>query len=201
MTALRKCNRCGAESGDNAQFCHRCGNTLTMGAYGQPMLYRPYEPPQKKDQTGMILAVIVVVILAAALIAGAVVMSNAVRDMPWKDWTTADIDMSVDSYTYYDNPSSPPFDGFVYVQLTLTVNNDGAQDLAMDPDMFLLFTSDDQYFGYTTSVPESVPSSISSGSSASFYVGFMIPENLLPSLLEMDVPGEFFGSVTAVVPS
>jgi hypothetical protein len=165
------------------------------------MLYRPYAPPHKKDQSGLILAVVVVIILAVALVAGAVMLSNAVRDMPWDEWTNADIDMSVDSYTYYSNPSSPPIDGYTYVKISLTVTIDGTEDLTMDPDMFLLYTSDDQYFGYTTSVPDTVPPSIRSGSTASFDIGFMIPENLVPSLLKMDVPGDIFGSVTAVVPS
>lgn len=205
MSSLRKCNRCGTESGDDAQFCHKCGNTLTVGAYQQknqpPMLYQPYTPPSKKDNTGLVLAVLVVVVLAISMVVAAFAISDAVRDMPWDEWTDNNVDMSVDSPSSYTNLSDPPVDGYVYVRLTVTIDNQRDAALTLGPDHFLLYTSDNQYYGYSTAVPDSVPASIESGASETFFIGFMIPESSVPSVLKMDVQDDMFGTVTAVIPS
>lgn len=198
---MKRCSNCGAESGDEAQFCQKCGNTLTAGTYGRSMLYTPYVPPQKKDNTGLILAVVIVVILAIGLVVAAFVVTDAMKKIPWEEWADYNVDMSVNSQEPYLNPSDLPENGYKYVRLSVTISNDRVDALTLEPDRFLLYTSDNQYFGYATAVPDNVPASIDSGDTTTFVIGFMIPEDSVPSVLKMDIPDDMFGSVSAVVPS
>jgi hypothetical protein len=176
-----------------------------MGAYQlqsrPPMLYRPYTPRPEKNNTGIVLAVLVVVVLATSMVVAAFAISEAVRDMPWREWTNSNVDMRVDSPSSYINQADPPKDGYVYVRLTVTIDNQREDALTLEPDHFLLYTSDDQYYGYTTAAPDSVPASIEPGTIETFVIGFMIPEDSVPSVLKMDVPDDMSGTITAVVPS
>jgi len=202
---LKKCNRCGAESNDEAQFCYKCGSSMTVGAYQPqnqpPRLFVPAPvQTQKKRETDSVLAIILVVVLAVALIIGAVIFGNAVSRMPWDNWDH-DIDMTVTGQSDYASSSDPPVDGYRYVVLTVTVENNGDTDLTLKTDQFLLYTSDDQYYAWASAVPESVPSSIGNGDEATFMIGFMIPEDSIPSVLELNLPDYMFGTVRTAVPS
>ncbi|QLH75693.1 MAG: DUF4352 domain-containing protein [Methanomassiliicoccales archaeon] len=198
---MRKCSNCGTESGDEAQFCHKCGSTLTVGTYVAPMLYKNYVPPKQKDNTGLIVAVVIVMILAVSMVLAAFFISKAVDDIPWEEWSDLNIEMKVNSQSVYHNPSDLPDEGYKYVRLSVTITNNRGGDLSLEPDHFLLYTSDNQYYGYSTAVPENVPTSLEPGETQTFWIGFMIPEGSVASLLKMDVPEEVFGTVTAVVPS
>jgi len=195
---VKKCNRCGMDVADEAQYCFRCGNDLAPARNVAPT----YVPPQpKKDNTGVIIAVVVVIILVVAIVASAWAISNAWSQVPWEDIDRTDLDMTVISRDNNPPQLADPGENNKFVQLTVSLTNNRSSDLILTPYDFLLETADGFSYGYSQNVPNTLNVTLSKDQTVVFKIGFEIPQGSTPTLLRFYLNLEWDIFIEAIVPS
>ena len=185
-----RCPNCGSESPDNVKFCQRCGAPLG----GQQMAGPPYAqagaPPKKKSMLVPIIVIVVVAIVVLAIV-GVILALNTFNHA-----THQDIDMTV---TNVGTPTAsiPASTGDKYVQLTLSIKNNGEIPLTISHIFFTLHTSTGTYTP-TNNVPSDTPGEgILAGNTAVYLVSFEVPNT---ATLNKIVYSGIFGSAEADVP-
>ena len=146
-----------------------------------------------------LLALAVIALIAVSVVAGAIVVSNAINNMPWNEFGDYNTDMTVQNCSTYTSADLPAPTGQKYVMVTAFIHSDRQGTLPLSPAYFLLMTAQGGIYAYSALVPNSVPASIASGSGASVSVGFLIPEDATPVDLRLMLVEDWGGHVDAAI--
>jgi hypothetical protein len=74
-------------------------------------------------------------------------------------------------------PADP---GHRYVQVTVTMNNRAAGDVALSPSDFQLLGDDGRYYEYSQYATVDMPDVVTAGGSAQLTLGFEVPDGVVP---------------------
>ena len=81
------------------------------------------------------------------------------------------------------DPFHTPRDGNIFVQLTVTITNNGESTLALAPFDFRVMTADGSSYNHAELYDDAVPATLTAGSTATFSITFEVPTDKTPTKL------------------
>jgi hypothetical protein len=142
---------------------------------GGPMMGAP--PAPKKNNTTLWIVVVIIVVVLAVVIAGTLLALSVFNNV-----TNQDISMTVLGTS---NPSSSdysiaPSSGMTYIQVTVSMTNNGDIPTAVSGIWFQIQASGTKYSATTHVTSDTTSTSLLVGSTATFKVSFEIPITASP---------------------
>ena len=98
--------------------------------------------------------------------------------------TMSDISVGEVTDAYY-----PPDDGYIYVNVSVTMTNGYDEAISLYSFDFELMTSDGLIFDCTWGARDSIPDGLAAGATATFYMAFEVPVSAIPDTLIYDCGG------------
>ncbi|MCU0860120.1 MAG: DUF4352 domain-containing protein [Thermoplasmata archaeon] len=163
-----KCPYCRAEVSPEVKYCAVCG--VPVVNVPRKAASTAKEPSGEKTKSRMVAAAVYIVIIVIVLSIPAYITIRTVVNV-----TTTAADISVVDATIVDDPFHTPKDGRMFVQLTVTLTNNGGSTLSLGPDNFQVNTADSRSYAYAGDYDHTVPNALTAGSTATFSITFEVP--------------------------
>jgi hypothetical protein len=145
---------------------------------GGPMMGAP--PAAAKKNNTMLIVIIVIVVVVGLVVAGTLLAMNAFNHAVNQ---TSDISMTVTSHRTPASSeySTPPTTGNTYVQVTVSMTNNGDVITTVSGIWFQIQASGTKYSWTPFVTSDTTSATIPVGGTASFTVSFLIPSTATPT--------------------
>jgi len=147
-----------------------------IGSPNQSSTSYPPIRPKMKTSTKIIVGIIIVIFVLAIIIG--IAFLSYLGNYPRSNVQMEVLDSEWGSYNYF----AEKYEYTVTVRMT----NDRSSEIQINPFGFSIITANGTSYAANPMVADTTPDELLPGGTATFTIGFLLPENEIPEMLEFD---------------